>query len=784
MKSPFFLFVVLLLLPATLPGTQHVVSTAGFMFAPPTLTVSVGDTIVFSLSLLHNAVEVAESTWNVNGDFPLPGGFGVPFGGGTVVMNDTGTNFYICEAHIASGMKGKIIVNPVALPTTTITLNSMADQDGLTGTTTDRIAKKWSLKLYQDSVGSGIVLDSVASGSTLSVAGLGAGTYVAAEADSLSWTHFSLVVNGVSQGATSQITWTFTVGAGENHTVTFLNTAPNMIISSGLTFVPDTLTVDNGDTVFFVLSPEHSPREVSKTTWLANGTASNGGFDLPAGGGTYVAAAGGIDYYVCVPHAGAGMKGLIMVDPIPPSTITLNSFADQDGDHATTTDRVAKNWSLKLYEDSVGSGIVVDSVVSGSSLSVNGLGPGVYVALEADSVPWSHISLTVDGVPQGSASQTSRSFSVGSAESRTVDFINHVPNMIINSGFAFSPETLTVDSGVTVHFVIEQVHTARQVDSGAWASNDTVSNGGFDLPFGGGSVLMGQAGNNYYVCVPHAPGGMKGIIRVMVEPSQGVLADSVADGWNLLSLPFAMPDSAVAVLYPGAESPAYVYVAGYSARSSVANGPGYWIKFGGAQSVSLSGLLVSLDTLPVQDGWNIVGSVSAGVAVPSIQSIPPGLVISSFFGYDMGYYTTDTIKPGRGYWVKSSGPGSLVLSSDPGAAPAVGRIRIDPTVDLPPSPPDVGGASQNRSGGLLLRQNYPNPFNPSTRIVYSLGREVHVNLSVYNVIGEKVATLVDAIEGPGEKMAAFDGSGLPGGVYFVRILAGGESDWKKIIILK
>ena len=200
--------------------------------------------------------------------------------------------------------------------------------------------------------------------------------------------------------------------------------------------------------------------------------------------------------------------------------------------------------------------------------------------------------------------------------------------------------------------------------------------------------------------------------------------------------------------------------------------------------MNLSGLLVDADTLPVQQGWNIAGSVSAPVAAASVQSIPPGLVTSSFFGYDLGYYTADTIKPGRGYWVKASSPGSLVISSAPGAAPAAGRIRIDPTGELPPSPPDAERVSMDTPGVFALRQNYPNPFNPSTRIVYSLDREVRVRLSVYNLIGEKVATLVDAVEGPGDKTAEFDGSGLPGGVYIVRIMAGSESESKKIVLLK
>lgn len=692
MKASFFLLIALAcaLTAAPSPGVaaQHVVTASGFTFSPPVLDAVVGDTVVFSISLLHNALQVSESTWNVNGDLALPGGFSIPFGGGSVVMADTGTHYYICEAHIASGMKGRIVVAPPPPPTTTITVASFADRDGLTGTAADRVAKKWRLTLYQDSVGSGIVLGNVVSGTTLSVPGLPAGTYAASAADSASWAHVAVVVDGVTQPASGQNSWTLTVPAGGGHTIAFLHTAPNMVISSGSVFEPDTLTVGAGDTVFFVLAPEHTAREVSKETWLAGGSASNGGFDLPAGGGFHVAATGGIEYYVCVPHAASGSRGLVFVEPVPPSGVVLSSLADRDGNHATTGDRVPKRWSLKLYKDSVGSGVVVDSTPSGSALTVSGLPPGAYVAVEADSAPWTHLSLVADGISQGATGQSSWWFSVGSGESRTIEFLNTVPNMVISDGFSFLPETLTVDSGETVWFVLDTVHNARQVDSAAWLANDTVSNGGFDLPFGGGSVALHQPGYNYYVCVPHVSGGMKGSIIVHVEPSQGALSDPVSAGWNLLSLPFLVSDSLVAVVYPGAASQAYVYSGGYASTPAVSNGPGYWIKFADSQAVDYSGILVASDTVPLAQGWNIVGSVSFPVAASAVTSVPPGIVTSALFGYGGGYAAADTIFPGRGYWVKASSPGSLIIGPAPGAAPASLHVAPPSSSPTPAVQPD------------------------------------------------------------------------------------------------
>jgi plastocyanin len=785
MKQLFILLAAFAITTGRSPATTHVITASGVTFSPSSLNVASGDTIDFAIGGSHDAVEVAQSDWIAEADVPLPGGFAVPFGGGMIVLNDTGTYYYICQAHIVSGMKGTITVGPPPPPTTTMVVTSIADRDGLVGTTSDRVARNWSLTLYQDSVGSGIILGSVSSATTLSVAGLPAGTYAAAEADSASWSHVSVIVDGVTQPPTSQNSWTMTVGAGGTHTIDFLQTAPNMIISSGLAFDPDTLTVDAGDTVFFVLAPGHAPREVSKSTWLTGGTASNGGFDLPSGGGYYVAVAGGVDYYVCVAHAGSGGKGLVFVNPVPPSTITLTSRADRDGNHVTTTDRIAKPWSMKLFKDSVGSGIVVDSTLSDTLLTVTGLPPGVYVAAEADSAPWTHLSQIVDGVSQGALSQATRSFSVGSGESRSVEFLNTVPNMIISSGLAFVPETLAVDSGETVWFVLGPAHNARSVDSTVWLAGDTVSNGGFDLPFGGGYVVMNQPGTNFYVCVPDAAGGMKGIVNVFVAPSEGSLTDSVSRGWNLLSAPFVTNDTLVTGLYPGATSQAFVYGGGYSRVASVSNGPGYWLKFSGAQEVSYSGLLVASDTVPVAQAWNIVGSVSAPVPVASISSIPGGLVTTPFYRYDSGlYFVADTILPGNGYWVKVSAPGSLLIGPSAGAAPTAGRITIVPGGELPPDPPVLTSDPGTTPTEFGLVRSYPNPFNPSTRISYVLDRETRVKVAVYNLAGETVTTLVDRVEGPGAKVVEFDGTGLAGGVYIVRVSAGTDAGAVKVVLVK
>ena len=83
-----------------------------------------------------------------------------------------------------------------------------------------------------------------------------------------------------------------------------------------------------------------------------------------------------------------------------------------------------------------------------------------------------------------------------------------------------------------------------------------------------------------------------------------------------------------------------------------------------------------------------------------------------------------------------------------------------------------------------LSQNYPNPFNPTTNIGYRIADVGLVTLKVYNVLGQRVATLVNKVEQPGSYEMQFDGSNLASGVYFYRLDSGNHSKTMKCLLLK
>jgi hypothetical protein len=385
-------------------------------------------------------------------------------------------------------------------------------------------------------------------------------------------------------------------------------------------------------------------------------------------------------------------------------------------------------------------------------------------------------------------------------------------------------------------------------------------------------VLLHNAGSGHDTITAHGYG------QLLALPS------TLANGWNLVSLPMTVTNGRTQVAYHGSASSAFSYAGGYVQADSLIPGGGYWLKFSTARTDTISGIPVSSISIPVYARWNIIGSISSPLPVAAISSIPPGNIVSSYLGFDGAYAAADTLFPGSAYWVKATAPGTLTLSAanskaalktlpKPISQPAENQIVItdasghtqtlsfgelqDGTAanslsDLPPVPP-VGAfdarfgtdrlielfdknmiateelpiriqaekyplklewnitstklhkyalafAGQTKTMVLVksgrlsmvnpasanltltispaavipktysLAQNFPNPFNPSTTISYGLPVRSAVKLTVYNIIGQEVAQLIDGQQDAGFHSVTWQPN-FSSGVYYYRIQA-------------
>jgi hypothetical protein len=91
--------------------------------------------------------------------------------------------------------------------------------------------------------------------------------------------------------------------------------------------------------------------------------------------------------------------------------------------------------------------------------------------------------------------------------------------------------------------------------------------------------------------------------------------------------------------------------------------------------------------------------------------------------------------------------------------------------------------------GFFLEQNYPNPFNPTTNILFSISQTEKFTLTVYNILGQKIATLVEGVLQAGLHKVTWDGRDahgrqLPSGVYLYRLSGSQFSQVRKMVLLK
>ena len=129
-------------------------------------------------------------------------------------------------------------------------------------------------------------------------------------------------------------------------------------------------------------------------------------------------------------------------------------------------------------------------------------------------------------------------------------------------------------------------------------------------------------------------------------------------------------------------------------------------------------------------------------------------------------------------------PGQITLYATGANTTSTWNFAANATVTILSTTGIESHTSQNIPDHIQINQNYPNPFNPSTTISFAVPMSQKATITIFDITGKKVSTLIDGVVPAGTNSFQFNGSGLPSGIYFYRIQVGQISEVRRMVLLK
>ena len=205
-------------------------------------------------------------------------------------------------------------------------------------------------------------------------------------------------------------------------------------------------------------------------------------------------------------------------------------------------------------------------------------------------------------------------------------------------------------------------------------------------------------------------------------------------------------------------------------------------------SASKAGELMDIAHLPLNESFNLpldVSSTESGEFTLKATdfALPAGMSVV-FHDYQTGFEQEITedfeykFELGSEVAAKAVKPGNLV------AGPLMAKSSGSDRFGIAIQPTGTSTENTDAPAEFALEQNYPNPFNPSTTIQYSVAEPGQVSLSVYNLMGQRVAELVNETKSAGTFNVSWNASNAASGMYYYRLVAGGKTITRKMTLIK
>ena len=187
-----------------------------------------------------------------------------------------------------------------------------------------------------------------------------------------------------------------------------------------------------------------------------------------------------------------------------------------------------------------------------------------------------------------------------------------------------------------------------------------------------------------------------------------------------------------------------------------------------------------------ESGWSLMGG-EVTLSWPEMNNIPSEWKITLT---DKKLNRKIDLKSAKNYLFEAEGSQAKIANKKPFSPfnpkpfqkeKAVNDARFLITIN--PNVPD-GLIDDNIPDQFTLEQNYPNPFNPTTNIKFEIAETSDVTLNVYNVMGQRVASLVNEVKAPGTYEIAWDAQEMASGIYYYRLRAGGVVFNRQMTLIK
>lgn len=391
---------------------------------------------------------------------------------------------------------------------------------------------------------------------------------------------------------------------GWDTTVTFRDTVQNQIFTVTLPFTPKKIQIDAGN-------------------WILKAIDSV----------NYVSIPDTVDF-------GSVILSLKKIDTIAVGNygfypITVSSITSDNADFTITPtsgyfpNGATRNFSITFtpQADGMRTGVITvvhTGIPSPSRIIVRGIGvtPTLTCGISADSLRFGH--RTLGAIITDTIVATNTGNGVLTVSSVTID----------SGAFILTPSSAVLQPGARVSFFV----TFRPTRTGPDSATIVIVHNGLNSP---ARVFVTGYGDPVNVAM------------------------SFQSGWNMVSIPKAVPDASVGTMFGSVLSPLFAYTDsnGYISTDTLRAGTGYWLKLPTARSIVQNGVTIISDTVNVVTGWNLIGATGVEMAAGSILTDPPDAIISHFYGYGAAYVQVDSLQPGHGYWVKVRQEGRLLFDT-------------------------------------------------------------------------------------------------------------------------